>query len=590
MRYILLFLLISISVFGQQRGYKGIFTDKPCIADTVTFEAEYRAILDYADNNNYRKPSHCLQNIQNMFVKELKAQGFWDSLDILYILANDGSREFGFINWKDTSQYYLEMVDGDFLNPNSIEDVAVHWSPKLGVFYKNYGQPVYFLRTGYNPSVNGINYNSTDASIFFSMYNPSETLGVTAGSVMTNILSPNFSTIYLRSFRVGSAMSGNFRLNNDTDISPDVQSGLLPVDDYAVRLMSRWGNDISFFYEDSTLNVVRTNSSVADGIYPLSIQPSRASGTTAFGAGGSLSSVGVEFVELLKDYFNGFTSTFEPEYIDLLFVADSLGYELPSAYQQIQQDSIIKKLKDEGIWGKLDIFYCLVDDSPSLLYSYLNWKEPRKFQLVPVNGFGSGASTDPGYTSNGINKQKNLGIKGNSVNGADFPFLTTTYRPNLDATNLEPDSASIFTLNYSPSNTHSSSVEVFSAGSSGNFLAIPGTGTTTNYKILTTDAAVSSANFSPSNIDPFIFKHLERLDDSLVGATIFDNINNTFTQSSFTTLLSNSAIHIYPYNVTQNSYFTFLGMGAKISVGTTYDMTAVLEIRNILKDYIEKFN
>ena len=73
------------------------------------FDADYQAILDRADVLSYVKPSPEQQIIQNQLMIDSKSNGIYAEEDIMYVPANDGSFEFGCLNWKDPSNYELTI-------------------------------------------------------------------------------------------------------------------------------------------------------------------------------------------------------------------------------------------------------------------------------------------------------------------------------------------------------------------------------------------------------------------------------------------------------------------------------------------------
>lgn len=74
-------------------------------------DADYQAVLDRSTALGYTAPSAAQQTLQNTLVTDLKTAGVWDKLDALYIMANDGSREFGSLNWASPSTFALSEVN-----------------------------------------------------------------------------------------------------------------------------------------------------------------------------------------------------------------------------------------------------------------------------------------------------------------------------------------------------------------------------------------------------------------------------------------------------------------------------------------------
>jgi len=75
-----------------------------------TFDTDYQAVLDQASSLGYTAPSAAQQTLQNTLVTDLKTAGIWSKLDALYVMANDGSREFGRLNWASPSNFELSEL------------------------------------------------------------------------------------------------------------------------------------------------------------------------------------------------------------------------------------------------------------------------------------------------------------------------------------------------------------------------------------------------------------------------------------------------------------------------------------------------
>ena len=82
------------------------------------FDSDYQAVLDRASTLGYTAPSASQQTLQNTLVTDLKTAGIWDKLDALYIMANDGSREFGRLNWAAPSTFELSEVNSPTFTSN----------------------------------------------------------------------------------------------------------------------------------------------------------------------------------------------------------------------------------------------------------------------------------------------------------------------------------------------------------------------------------------------------------------------------------------------------------------------------------------
>ena len=115
------------------------------------------------------------------------------------------------------------------------------------------------------------------------------------------------------------------------------------------------------------------------------------------------------------------------EYTAILARATALGYTLPSANQQIKQNSLIEAFKTANIWSKMDIFYVFANDG-SKEFATLNWKNPNAHQCTLVNS--------PTFTSND-------GFLGNGTSS----YIDTNFNPASSGVNYTLNDASIFTYN-----------------------------------------------------------------------------------------------------------------------------------------------
>ena len=82
------------------------------------FDIDYKAVLDRAVALGYAIPSAAQQTLQDTLVRDLKTAGVWSKLDALYIMANDGSREFGSLNWASPSNFALSEVSSPTFTSN----------------------------------------------------------------------------------------------------------------------------------------------------------------------------------------------------------------------------------------------------------------------------------------------------------------------------------------------------------------------------------------------------------------------------------------------------------------------------------------
>lgn len=104
------------------------------------------------------------------------------------------------------------------------------------------------------------------------------------------------------------------------------------------------------------------------------------------------------------------------EYQAILDRATALGYTLPSAAQQVKQNSFVEALKAAGIWDLLDILYVFATDGDQN-YSFINWKSPSSY-LITKSGT--------------VNFTANQGNISNGTNG----YLNTNWVPSSNGVNL----------------------------------------------------------------------------------------------------------------------------------------------------------
>jgi hypothetical protein len=128
----------------------------PAPEPPVEFDEDYQAILDYAEGQSYDLPSEDQQELQNQLVLDLKAAGVWGELDLLYVFATDGDRDFAKINWIDPGNFDCSETN----NPAHITNVGFDFN---GI--DNY------LDTGWIASDDAVQYTLNDASLFLYINN-----------------------------------------------------------------------------------------------------------------------------------------------------------------------------------------------------------------------------------------------------------------------------------------------------------------------------------------------------------------------------------------------------------------------------------
>lgn len=111
------------------------------------FSAQYQAVLTEATAQGYTLPSVAQQAKQNTLMTTLISSGVFAKLDLILVMANDGSKEFSCINWKNPSGAKATLIN------------SPTWASNEG--FTGNGTSSYLL-TGYNPDGTK-NYKLNDA-------------------------------------------------------------------------------------------------------------------------------------------------------------------------------------------------------------------------------------------------------------------------------------------------------------------------------------------------------------------------------------------------------------------------------------------
>jgi hypothetical protein len=96
----------------------GLSARVPSVPIVVTYTTEYTALLNQATSLGYSTPSSTQRIQQDILISNLKSDGLWDKLDLLYILATDGSSQFSTLNWINPNANQLNLVNSPTFTPN----------------------------------------------------------------------------------------------------------------------------------------------------------------------------------------------------------------------------------------------------------------------------------------------------------------------------------------------------------------------------------------------------------------------------------------------------------------------------------------
>jgi hypothetical protein len=111
-------------------------------------------------------------------------------------------------------------------------------------------------------------------------------------------------------------------------------------------------------------------------------------------------------------------------YLAVINRARALGYTLPTPGQRRKQNQLIRALKHNGIWSKLDVFYALANNG-SKEFATIDWVTPSTHQITIVNSCTWAA---------------NVGFTGNATD----MYLDTNYNPSTMGIQYTQDNAGRF--------------------------------------------------------------------------------------------------------------------------------------------------
>jgi len=123
------------------------------------FDADYQAVLNYATSLGYTLPSAGQQVKQNELLISLKLNGIWAKLDTFAIFANDGSSNFGLIDWKRLTLY--TAVNSPTFTTNQ--------------GFTGNGTSSY-IDTNFNPATQGTNHTLNNASRYYMHFSGTNTI------------------------------------------------------------------------------------------------------------------------------------------------------------------------------------------------------------------------------------------------------------------------------------------------------------------------------------------------------------------------------------------------------------------------------
>lgn len=146
------------------------------------YDAAAQAVFDEATAQGYTQPSNDVKGYLNTLIVELKASGIWNKLDVLYILATDGDRDFAKINIK---------------NPGTFDLVEIN-TPTFTSLQGFTSAAGAALNTQYNSLTDGINASVNDQSLFTWLYTAPASDSQDQVSIGSNSIATSFGGTYIK--------------------------------------------------------------------------------------------------------------------------------------------------------------------------------------------------------------------------------------------------------------------------------------------------------------------------------------------------------------------------------------------------------
>lgn len=262
---------------------------------TPSYDAATQALINQAAIDGYTAASGSVLGALDALIIQLKADGIWALLDVLYIMATNGDSDFACYNLKDPTQYNLTKVNSPLFT--SLQG------------FKGDGVSAY-LDTNFILASNGINYTLNSASvggyIRSNAGSPAQDtdIGVQGDNGgITTLSTAFFFTPDDNAFRINN---GNFR---------KAVSGVNPTGLIHVNRSGSGGSDLSVYFDgvsQTTIDragvpvstTVPNNHSVfllGNNNKGLLLNPSVSQISFAF-IGGDLSGLELEFYNSIQAY------------------------------------------------------------------------------------------------------------------------------------------------------------------------------------------------------------------------------------------------------------------------------------------------
>lgn len=321
-------------------------------------DADYQAIISRALSLGYSVPSFDEQVAGSQLLIDLKNSGVWEKLDVFYVFATSAGANFSRLNWKNPNTFQISPT----LNPTFISKIG--W---------DLSQNNSYLSTTFNPSVGTNNYKIDNASRFIYV---SKAIATNARGILDGDISANSNRLLGYPVNSNRVNSVNTYINNVNMIG----GGLKYVD----RTSS---NDISFYSTGVTDVRTQVGGTLQNTAQLIGRNVTTTTGITvgAYGMGAALSGLTEVLEKAIYKYMTFTSDPFEAEYQAVINFAVSNGYALPSPHCQYVHNLMVKRLKADGYWGKMDVFYHFANDADTIDFATINWKNPNLYQCTLAN-------------------------------------------------------------------------------------------------------------------------------------------------------------------------------------------------------------
>jgi hypothetical protein len=200
-----------------------VYLGEDLVWSNFTYDTDYQAVLDRATTLGYTLPSDPQKLIQNNLVLGLKSNGIWSKLDVFYVFANDGSQQFGTLNWKNPNLYQNTLVNSPSFTTN--QGFASNGSSS-------------YINTNFRLQTNGVNYQQNSASFGYYIFS-----GGSVDSTARLGVRTGFNNQHTYEFR-----------NRFVDINTNSQTNIGTSTPDGFRLFNRSNSTTTNRYLNGTLN------------------------------------------------------------------------------------------------------------------------------------------------------------------------------------------------------------------------------------------------------------------------------------------------------------------------------------------------